>query len=287
MNHINGIKFNYYLGGFSLIGLNISVNIDLNTLLSIALGIFGLAFYVLEGWAFLFKMNRIAARHFFELTGGKASVKVEHTDPGCLIWYAFLVRMVMRIGLILLSLVSIGNNPNDLPHWAGIIMGLAVLFELFFMLYSMYESKIFNSADREHSEVSESELKWRQKHFPLLQSDNAKKKEIYANLILLVTAWIINISLWNAINEDFIRFIHDSKANGESSLLIVSLMLSFSFILCLFLLIPVRLAHWVEETIKAKDPVSKRKLRWSVFFAGAATTSPTWIELIKVHVLGI
>lgn len=288
MFQINRIKFNYYLGALSIIGLNITLNVEFNVILSIALGLLGMALYILEGWAFLFKLNRIAARHFFDLTGGKVHSKVEHNDPGCLIWYAFLVRMVMRIGLVLMSLVAIGNNPNDLPFWAGIIMGVVVLFEMFFMLYSMYESKIFNSG-KEGVEVSlsESEIKWRQKNFPLLKSSQAKKKEFYANIILLITAWVINISLWNTINSDFIRFIQESKISGESSLLIACLMLSFSFIFCLFLLIPVRLAHWVEESISAQDSISKRKLRWSIIFAGAATTSPTWIELIKVYVLGI
>ncbi|TNE55771.1 MAG: hypothetical protein EP338_03070 [Bacteroidetes bacterium] len=282
---ISSIKFNYYLGAFSFIGLNVSVNLDLNELLSILLGLLGFLLYVLEGWAFVFKLNRISARYFFDRTGGKINVQVEHNDPGCMIWYAFLVRMLLRIGLILLSLAAIGNNPNDLPLWGGILMGAAVLFELFFMLYSMFESKIFSS-EKEGEEPSESELKWRKKHFPRIHAADAKKKEKYANIILLITAWVINISLWNVINGDFIRFINDSKATGESVLLIASLMLSFSFILCLFLLIPVRLAHWVEETVNAKDPVSKRKLRWSIIFAGVATTSPTWIELIRVYVFG-
>lgn len=284
MKKMNGIKFNYYLGALSLIGLNISTNIEFNALISVILGLLGLALYVLEGWAFHLKINRIAARYYFDLSGGNVDKFVQIQEPGCMIWYAFMVRMLLRIGLALFSVVGLSlSSPNDLPLWGGIMLGALILFELFFMLYIMFESRIFRS--EKSNLVEDGEKNWRTKYFTKLSLKKEVMKESYSDVILLISAWAINITFWNAINSDFIDFINRSYADGESALLIILLVVISSLTLCLFMLIPVRLAHWVEESINARDLQSRRKLRWSIVFAGLGTISPSLIELVRVYLM--
>jgi cytochrome c biogenesis protein CcdA len=57
------------------------------------------------------------------------------------------------------------------------------------------------------------------------------------------------------------------------------------FVLCLFFLVPIRLAFWMEEFFKADQKREKLKYRWSVFFAGVMITGPTLLQLVKSYLL--
>lgn len=283
---VSGIRFNYLLGGTSLIGLNVLANVEFKVVLMAGLALLGLALYVAEGWAFLFKMNRISTRYYFDLTGGSTSKFVVNKEPGCIIWYAFFVRMILRIVLVVVSLLTLAGNPqNELPIWGGIIMGAVVLVELFFTLYVMFESQIFKTSKEEI--VSESEQNWRRKNFRLLTDLQLIRKEKVANIILFISALAINMTFWNTMNSDFMDFIHDSYVSGESGWLISFVILLSAFLLCLIMLVPVKLANWVEESIRVKNDQEQRKLRWSIAFSGIATISPTLIELTKVYVFNM
>lgn len=249
--------------------------------------------YFAEFWAFLFKLKIARIRELVHTTKGNPNLEMDAgSEPGCMMVYAFLMRFVFRIVLGMIPVLVLGEGiDKDMNNIQITFMVIIVLFELFNMMYSIYETHIFKltgedpDTEKDTRNFWENEKKWRAKNYPLINQVNTKNKEIVATLVLLVVAFITTHFLWGAMNNEFIDFIIRTKTNHESALF-TTLSVSIScFVLCLFFLMPVRLAFWIEEKMKADEPIELKRYRLSLIFAGFSICSPSLTQLFVSFVL--
>ncbi len=291
---MNSIQFNVILGLFSALGFLFSSWDVFSSLPFFIVGIFCLFLYVGEYWAFLFKLKVARVRELIKLTKGNPNTRqAMGGEPGCMMFYAFLMRFVFRIVVGMIPVISFGGGGvNDELNTVQIVfMILIVLFELFNMLYSMYETHIFRLTGEDPDTAKdidsywESEKKWRTKNYPLINKEDTRKKELYAAIILLLMAFATTHFLWGSMNNEFVDFIIRTEKNKESvSFAVISVILSCAT-LCLFFLMPIRLAFWVEEKMKADEKPEIRRYRLSLLFAGISICSPSLIQLFVSFVL--
>lgn len=293
MNQIlKPIQFNIILGLVSMTGLFLSHS---NLFFSVPLYVYGIAsifLYVGEYWAFIYKIKFARLRFLYQLSNGNPKTKIgEGSDPGCMIFYAFLMRFVFRIALGMVAILGFGGDINKDMNTFQIIMMISItLFEVFNMMYSMFETHVFKlngeyaDTEKEVQQYWEKEANWRSKNFPLLENKETVKKEFWAGIILLVMAFVTTHLFWDAMNQEFIDFIVRTKKDKESVGFAVSMVLISCFVLCLFFLMPVRLAFWLEQKMNADEKPEILRYRLSLVFAGISICSPCLLQLIKSFV---
>ena len=139
------------------------------------LGLFFTFLYIADFWAFLFKIRIARIRQIVDVTKGEIKTRnFVPEDPGCMIMYAFIMRLVIRFSFMLLALFSFsGDLSGDLPNWAIVFVILVTLFEVFNLMYSMFETRIFkmnkeNDSEKEDDKYWEEEFKWREKSLKIL-----------------------------------------------------------------------------------------------------------------------
>lgn len=257
------------------------------------LAIFALLLYVAEYWAFLFKLKVARLDMLHALSKGKPDLRVGiGTEPGWMLFYAFLIRFVFRIVLVMVAVISFrGGDPNqDMNTFQIIVLVLVVLFEVFNMMYSLFETHIFKlsgedaETEKELERYWETEKKWRTKNFPILKLPETRKKEWAASIVLLAMAFVMTHLIWDGFNDEFRDFIIRTEQYGESVAFAVCAVLIACFLLCLFFLMPIRLAFWVVERMHADEKPEIRKYRWSLAFAGISICSPALIQLFASFV---
>jgi len=290
---MNSIQFNIILGIFSLVSFFLS-----KLMTSIAIPLYLVAFcsfllYLAEFWAFLYKLKIARIRELILTTKGNPNLEIDGgSEPGCMMVYAFLMRFVFRIVLGMIPVLVLGEGiDKDMNNVQIICMIIIVLFELFNMMYSMYETHIFKltgedpDSEEDIRNFWKKEKKWRTNNFPLLKQVGTKNKEMIATIILLLMAFITTHFLWGSMNNEFKDFIIRTKTNHESVLFAVLSVTISCFLLCLFFLMPVRLAFWIEEKMKADQAIELKRYRLSLIFAGVSICSPSLIQLFVSFVL--
>lgn len=291
---MNSFQFNIYLSIATLLG---QFFLPLESLLNLPKWIVLpalLCLYIGEFWAFLFKLKLVRIKNLFELSNGDPKKKVgEIGDPGCMMFYAFLMRFVFRFSIFLFAfMILFGEPEGELSGWAITVMIIIVLFELFNMMYSIYETHIFrlktdDDDEKDLNEYWEKELKWRAKNFPLIQNANNQIKLKFADFILFLSGCAVTALFWDGCNREFVSFIKRSALEGESPVFVILLVVIACSILCLFFLMPVKLAFWIERLINSQTPQEIKRYRWSIFFAGISVSAPSLIQLVKTYLLQI
>lgn len=290
---MNSIQFNIVLGFFSLISFFLSNLISSVTIPFYLIAICSFFLYVAEFWAFLFKLKIARIRELVHTTKGNPNLELDlGSEPGCMMVYAFLLRFVFRIVLGMIPVLALGEGiDKDMNNIQIVFMIIIVLFELFNMMYSMYDTHIFkltgeyDVTEEEIKETWDKEKAWRTKNYPLLANEQAQKKEMLATIILLLMAFVTTHFLWGSMNNEFIDFIIRTKTNHESVLFATLSVTISCFVLCLFFLMPVRLAFWIEEKMKADEAIELKRYRLSLIFAGFSICSPSLIQLFVSFVL--
>lgn len=290
---MNQLQFNLILGLLSLFGYLAKSSGWIFTGPLWLMGLFLTLVYIGDYWAFLYKLKTARGKFLYDLSGGDPYKKIGETkEPGCMIFYAFLIRMVFRIVIAMFALFAFGGSlSGDLANWQIGFFVAVVLFELFNMMYSMFETHIFNLSRDEDSESEntdkywEKEGKWRVKVFGMFSDRRHKMKEVLSAIILIITAYICTAIFWDGSNSEFVDFIVRSKKFGESPSFVIIAVLVSSFILCLFFLLPLRLAFWIEQKMHADTRREKINYRLSVLFAGTMIVAPTLVQLLKSYIL--
>lgn len=286
--NINPIQFNVYLGLSTILGFILTnSSINLNVPLWI-LAILSLFLYVGDFWAFVFKVRTARVRLLFDLSNGKPNKRVgKPIEAGCMMFYGFMMRMILRVILGMAVIMGFGGSLDK--DMNGLQMGFMitlVLLEVIYMLYSLYETHIFDAStedatESEREENWKSEVVWRKKMFLKLRDPQIWKKELAANIILFITATVFTQLFWGNMNREFIDSLIRAEKFGDSITFEVVGILISTTVLCFFFLLPVRLAFWVEARMKAESPPEKKKYRWSIVFAGLMIISPTLVQIIK------
>lgn len=281
---MNSTQFNIYLGICSILGffLPAASILSLPTWLLIILA---LLLFAGDFWAFIFKLKFTRARYLYELSKGNPKAEVgQMLEPGCMMFYAFMMRMIFRFTLALFVILGGKDTDKELNGFQITLLSIVVLFELFNLMFSMYETHIFSTKIGDETEKANKEswlkeIEWRKKMFERLNDPSLFKKEMLANAILFVMAFFMTKIFWDGMNNTFIESIIHTKKFEDSYLVEIIGVLISCTILCFFFLMPVRLAFWIEDRMKAVTRKEKRNYRLSLFFAGISICSPTIIQM--------
>lgn len=292
---MNSFQFNIFLGLISLVGFTFLPEELLSFFPKWCVAVFFILLYASEFWAFLYKIRIARVKQLYDLSKGNPSKRIgEIEEPGCMLFYAFLMRFVFRFAMIMLAITFFngGDSDKEIPNWGIVFMIIVVLFELFNMMYSLYETHIFRLKTDDDGEMDEEEYwvkekDWRTKMFKKLNAEKESSKLFFADLIILLSSSVITMLFWQGSNQSFIEFIKRSATQNESTLFVVLTVLISSAILCLFFLMPVKLAFWLEQKMHIDTVEEKRKYRLSILFAGISITAPSWIQLIKTFILNV
>ncbi|MBI2258394.1 MAG: hypothetical protein HYU67_05790 [Flavobacteriia bacterium] len=290
---INSFQFNLILGFFSIITLflsNVTLKIQLPTFIIVFLS---LILLVGEAWAFIFKLKYVKIREIINNTKKIQSTPYDgRIKPGCMMIYAFLIRMIFRISIGMYSVLILGQGvTNEANTFQKIFIIIIVLAELFNFAYCLFETNLFiisgeeEDTEKEKAEYWEKEKKWRIKNIKIINQISTTKKEVIATIFLLIMAIVCTKLFWDSANNQFIEYIVRTK-NDKDSYFVNSMLVLFScLVLCFFFLMPIRLAFWVEEKMKADKKSDVFKYRLSLIFAGISVCSPSIIQLLKSYLL--
>jgi hypothetical protein len=283
---LNGYKFNVLFGIIALfIVPMIPPYIDLQNS-GFVVGLFALFMYFGEAWAFWYKTRLMRVRIVYQLTEGEAGRTVPPLPKlGYFVGFGFLLRFCFRFIFLLIALHTFGLMPDhsdqDIGGFAMTILILAALFEIFMLAVTWFESRL--EKDDEEEQPQKAERIWREKNFPMLKDPNLLAKEGGADLVLFIAAMMFTHVFWTMSNNNFIESIDSSYAAGDWGVGVLLGMVIANFVLCLFMLVPIRLAYWVGESISTFTPQQRRSLRFSFLFAGLSVTAPVFIHFVKTY----
>lgn len=284
---MDGYKFNILLGLISFFVVPfIAKGIDLREG-NIFVGIIGLIFYFGEAWAFNYKTRLARARVVRRLIDEKRWNPLTGLPKlGCMVSYGFIMRLCFRIAILAFSMMAFGGLQEETdPHWIVItVLMIGVLFEMAILGYAWMDARLDPGEEGEKEKIDE-ESSWRKSALPMLDDENMFIKETFSDLFLFITALMYTHGFWTLSNGEMIASIDHSHVYGESGWSVFLLILLSNAALCLFMLVPVRLAYWVDESISTIEPAQKRKLRWSLVFAGLSMTAPPLVHFMKVYCL--
>lgn len=284
---MNGYKFNVLFGIISLfVGASIPSYVDLRGS-GFLVGLIAVFMYFGEAWAFYYKTKLTRVRVVYVQTEGRITRTVPPLPAlGCFVSYGFFLRLCFRTIFLIVALTTFGfmsESEEDIGGVAITVLILGILFELFLLGVSWIESRL--TKDDEEEEPQKEEQKWREKNFKMLKDPKLLAKEMGADFILFVSAMMFTHAFWTMSNNDFMDSIDHSYAIGDWGVGVLLSMVFFNFVLCLFMLVPVRLAYWVGESISTFTPQQKWRLRFSFLFAGLSITAPVFIHWVKVYCL--
>lgn len=264
------------------------INFDHTNVFIALLGIF---IYLTEYFAFNYKLRIVRARAIQKnmLHQQKTGEKRELGQPGCMVFYAFIIRMLYRIGFVIVALTAFGADFNEeMSGYVSVIFVSVILFEVFVFCYSLFETRIYSSppADKtEEEDEKQEEKSWREKYLPLLKKTDSSQREMGADLILFLYACMLTTAYFEPVNAAQNEVIFRWHNEGTSALaMIAGLLLMFSAT-WLFALMPMRLAYWVEESLASYTVKEKWRLIGSYAFACLAAVAPSVLYFIKIYFL--
>lgn len=286
---LTGFRFNIFLGLISCFGfpaLNPDIPLEDPPWW---VAIVGILFYVGEMWAFNYKIHISRARILRGLTKNTPGMlSVDTRTPGCMIFYAFLIRFCLRFAMLMIIGAAMGLTlqDEDPSIWVILLMIFGCLFEIVVFLFSLFWSRVYKTEaknEREQESENDEEVAWRKKYFPWLDDPKHPMKEMAADIILFIFAVLLTKGFWDTSNADFIDFIRRSSTDGTSAAYVCVSIIIANIVLCLFFLIPVRLAYWVEESMLVFTGRDRWRYALSMIFAGLMVTAPSWMELFRVY----
>lgn len=279
---VTGTRFNYFIGIVSLFGIPAIHQFVTLGEPSWWVAAIGIIFYIAEAWATLLRVNLSRARIIYQRSGGNFhDLNIRTREPGGMIWYGFLMRFCMRFALIPFVCMALGLDfGDDLPAWMIIIMCVLVLFELGLMMYTMYETRVYELYDKEdREEVAkgiEEEKKWRNKMENLARKPDTQLKEHLSNIILMG----VGVLFVNAANDETSKAIYDFMKDASINPFSILFSLFTATVMFFIVILPMRLAYWLEEAMEVKNPGDKLKLNLSFAFAVLSLVVPPIIRVM-------
>jgi hypothetical protein len=250
----------------------------------------GILIYVAEHFAFKYKLKMIrlrseSKRQDSEIHTGKY-LPVPHINP--FLWFAVGMRMVFRMGILMLSLFAFGDN---FQTWIekGIIgfLFLGIVTIEILLLAHIYSANVllqdYPVGLREEKEEKTEDEQWRKENLKKEESISDYRKEMLTDIVLQIYSFMLFTAIWEYINDFGIEMIHKfSKANETAGEAGISLCIMLGAMLGIGLL-PIRLAYWIEDSVEAISKKEKWKIVGSFVIATVLTISPSIKEFVQVY----
>ena len=281
---LNARKFDLIFGFTLMLGSGMMISGEQMAAHPLFVGVFGIAIYLLEAWAFYFKSTTIRIRALKRINGEKDWMTKGSLPPlPRVMIFGRVLRSVLRVFILSLALRSIINSFDSLTEdQENKIQGLwflGVVFEGILMRITRLANRPQESKER--NEDLEKEMNWRRKRSDFLESKFHLYFEVCADFILLVTALMFSHTYCRMMTNFFIKRIDSAlNANIPMGNLLWTMFVTMT-LTSIILVVPSRLAFWVEDAYAAVDQKRRSKVRWSVVFACVAVMFPVLLHFFR------
>ncbi|MEP7264101.1 MAG: hypothetical protein ABI772_06380 [Bacteroidota bacterium] len=239
-------------------------------------GIIGLLILPAEYFALKFKLWIIrvrAEKSLIELEKENSEVLI--INPSYALIYGLFVRIILRISVLFFSLIAIGQDSMV----TGMLIIVMFFADMIGLMYIYITSNIFQDQVPEHKipiAVAERQ-EWRDNNIPGSDSLRNFIYEILADIALNVYAYVVFTLVWYYINwraiDSLKHFIAEKSGAFETGYKI-AFMLTF---MVLVLLIPIRVAYWIEDSMNATTRKHKYAFSIMVILSGIYACMPTLV----------
>lgn len=281
---LNARKFDIIFGFSLMFGSAFMISGDQMQKYPLLVGVFGVIIYFAEAWAFYFKTVSIRIRAL-----KKINIDKDWSTNGSLpalprvMIFGRVLRSILRVVILSLALRSILNAYDDLTeHQENVVQGLwfvGIIFEGVMMRMTRLSNR--PKEGKEKSDDHNKEMEWRRKRLGFLESKLHLYKEACADFVLVITAMMFTQTYWKFISNFYIDRIGSAlRADIPMGNLLWTMFVTMT-LTSIILVIPARLAFWVEDAYAAVDGKRRRKVRWSVVFGCVSVMFPVLLHFVR------
>jgi hypothetical protein len=290
--HMNGRKYDLIFGFILLFGSPLIItgrDIVMNPGLTAT---FGFVIYIIEAWAFRYKVISVRWRAIDHLMAkNRSSANLPQlTVVITLARYAHtILRLIVFVISLRAALKAIYFDDELYSELIPIVaLSLALSFDIMLFRNVYFDSnaagikKRSDSDSTRSSELSIPEKEWRKNFQRFTERPGHLYKELTADFILIVTGLMFAHSYWSSSMKFFLQGIENAHAEGVGAGSILWTLLFVSSLTAFLVVFPSRLTYWVEENWNDLDS-RRKKIRWSMVFAFAGLTVPLYFHFIRVY----
>ncbi|HET6227980.1 MAG TPA: hypothetical protein VFF27_16975 [Bacteroidia bacterium] len=267
------------------------------------IGIFGIIILIAEFFALNFKLKMVRIRaHEKQLLLKQQTGQATLPSIGGLVLFAFFLRLVFRLGIVMTILMALGYEGRYVP--SEVIVLFVLFFDLLWFAYIYMKKDIYTDVPdtkREFNEEVKADEDWYKENTASISGINYFRRELISDFILQIYGLILFCSFWEYMNRAAIERLHGEmrentrvvetlvKIQGfhSQNLYTVDAGTGVAIIMLLFVtamlgLMPIRIAYWVEDSMTSFTK-KERLSMWVIFgIAAIYTCSPFLLEYISM-----
>lgn len=258
---------------------------------NIWVGIMGITIYILEIFAYKFKLHVIR----FDSERKRAELSKYFDTPlripkaGIVIWFGVFLKSSFRVGLVIISLLSFGISFGHGHEMSGLgltFLLISFLLEAFLFFYYYFYSPFFIPYPLSKKEIviqiNESN-KWLEAASHKYNSVKYFRLEFLSDIVLNLFAFMLYTAWWDYINDYGIKVIEASGVNFVSASATASKLCPMLIAESLVAIMPLRIAYWIKGMAISYSSNEKWKLGLSFLFAVLMTLSPIITRFIDIY----
>lgn len=203
-------------------------------------------------------------------------------------WFPLFMRIGFRLAFVMVSATAIGITATDTKSsGVGVIIILVTTVTEILSVMHFYNNSVLlhnpPSNPKEEMEARRMNEEWRKENIANELHESDSVKELFADIILHLYAFMLYAAFWEYINEFGINMIHRSFRASENAFSAgVSVFMMLAAMVAVGL-VPMRLAYWIEESVNAITLKEKRSM-WGYFIlAILLTCAPSIMEFINIY----
>lgn len=252
-------------------------------------GIFGFVILIAEMIALHFKLKMIRIRTeesriaFFDSTG------IDYIPyPGKIVIFGLFARMILRLAVLMVSITALGfpATEAEMSIVGLFVVSLGFFLDMCGLIYIYVNTGIEREVPEDQAQyrLDEKEAReWNRINIPLASTTKYFWKEFIADIILNIYALMLFTVLWKFINDFCIDLLRQDFNEDISWLGAASDLFPLLFILAFVILMPTRVAYWIEDGMMAFIRREKMAM-WSIFIlASVYAFAPAFIEFFSIY----
>lgn len=208
--------------------------------------------------------------------------------PGKFVAFGLFVRMIARLGIIMISMTALGYpaTEEEMSPQGVIVLLFGFFIDMCGLIYIYLKSGFYRDVIEDVTEFKKEEIeiqKWNKINLPLASSIRYYWYEVISDIILHVYAIMLYTALWKYLNEYSIDRLYTIVREGGSAFAAFVDLFPMLLALSLFILMPLRIAYWLEDSMMAFSSKEKRGIIAVFIIVSVFSFAPTIVEFLSVY----
>jgi small-conductance mechanosensitive channel len=256
------------------------------------LSLFGFGMLVAEFFALKFKLKMIRVR--------AGQRRIEHykktginilPNTNMFVLFEFFLRLLFRVPIAMVCMAALGYTANEkkMSGESVFVIMLVLVADIAGLAYLFLKSDFYTdpplNKKKLQNELIEDNV-WDKANGHLMTSEKHMKLELLSDVVLHVYAIMVYTALWSYLNGYGIGHLNSivfiEYANPVSAAFEI---FPWLFIMCIFALIPLRIAYWIEDSLMAFTWLEKFELVVTFIIIALFTCSPTIWRFVSIFYL--